>query len=249
MIETPNIPSDSKPVEHSKEFEEVVRARRSVRQFLEDPIPEDIVEKCLELALLAPTSSNLQCWEFHRIKSSELREKLNHAFFNQPAVRKAPELIIAVARTRTWKRSQKLMLETFEKQENVPEAAWDYYKKLVPMVYDNGPLGIKGFLKKIVFGIMGFFRVVPREPTNEAELRTWAVKTTALACENLMLAFSSYGYDTCPMEGFDSKRVKKLLGLPRDAVLVMGVSAGKRAEGGIYGPRIRFDKDLFLFEH
>ena len=30
----------------------------------------------------------------------------------------------------------------------------------------------------------------------------------ALACENLMLALRAYGYDSCPMEGMDSKRIK-----------------------------------------
>jgi nitroreductase len=29
-----------------------------------------------------------------------------------------------------------------------------------------------------------------------------------------MLAMSNEGYDTCPMEGFDSRRVKKILNLP-----------------------------------
>ena len=34
-------------------------------------------------------------------------------------------------------------------------------------------------------------------------------KTCALAAQTFMLAMSNEGYDTCPMEGFDSRRVKK----------------------------------------
>jgi nitroreductase len=59
----------------------------------------------------------------------------------------------------------------------------------------------------------------------------------------------AHGFDTCPMEGLDSKRVKKLLNLPRGAAITMAISAGKRAEGGIYGPRFRFDQDLIVKRH
>ena len=61
-----------------------------------------------------------------------------------------------------------------------------------------------------------------------------------------MLSLRAYGYDSCPMEGYDSKRIKKILNLPKDAVVVMVISAGKRAVGGVYGPRIRFDENRFL---
>lgn len=95
---------------------------------------------------------------------------------------------------------------------------------------------------------MGFFKPVPREPTSNSELKTWAVKTTALACENLMLSLRAAGYDSCPMEGFDGVRVKRILQLPTDAVIVMGISAGKRADNGVYGPQLRFDEDRFIHE-
>ena len=64
-----------------------------------------------------------------------------------------------------------------------------------------------------------------------------------------MLAMRAHGFDTCPMEGFDSYRVKRLLGLPLSAGVTMVISAGKRAEGGIYGPRFRFDQDLIVKTH
>jgi nitroreductase len=45
--------------------------------------------------------------------------------------------------------------------------------------------------------------------------------------------------DTCPMEGFDSKRVKKILGLPKSAEISMIIGCGYRDNNGIYGPRFR----------
>ena len=78
-------------------------------------------------------------------------------------------------------------------------------------------------------------------------MRVWANKSTALACQNLMLAFRSYGYDTCPIEGLDQRRVRRLLQLPYGkAEVCMAISVGKRGENRIYGPRIRFDRNLFV---
>jgi nitroreductase len=47
------------------------------------------------------------------------------------------------------------------------------------------------------------------------------------------------GYDTCPMEGSDTLRVKKLLSLPFGAEVNMIVSCGIRKPEGIYGERFR----------
>ena len=47
------------------------------------------------------------------------------------------------------------------------------------------------------------------------------------------------GYDTCPMEGSDTLRVKKLLGLPFGAEINMIISCGIREEKGVYGERFR----------
>jgi nitroreductase len=77
-------------------------------------------------------------------------------------------------------------------------------------------------------------------------MEVWANKTVALGCENFMLSMSAHGYDTCPMEGFDEVRVKKLLKLPRKARVTMVISAGKRAKVGVYGPRVRFSKEQFI---
>lgn len=51
-----------------------------------------------------------------------------------------------------------------------------------------------------------------------------------------MLALRAHGFDSCPMEGFDAKRVARLLKLPADAEIVMGVGAGERASDGAYDP-------------
>ena len=48
----------------------------------------------------------------------------------------------------------------------------------------------------------------------ESDMKTVLHKSCALVAQTFMLAMSEAGYDTCPVEGFDVRRVRKALGLP-----------------------------------
>ncbi len=248
--EPPDLPPQAPPppVDFA-EFKKVVESRRSVRLFTPEGVPEEQVRAALDLALLAPNSSNLQPWEFHWVRTPEKKAALVEACLSQPAARTAAELIVCVARTDTWRANRARMLEILGGQTGTPPAVLDYYRRLVPFVYTVGPLGLVARLRGAAMWVVGLFRPAPREPASRAELTTWAVKSAALACENLMLAFRAQGWDTCPMEGMDSRRVRRLLGLPRGATVVMVVAAGRRSSKGVYGPRLRFDRALFVREH
>ncbi len=231
------------------EFEKAVKNRRSVRVYDGTPVPEEVMRKCLELALLAPNSSNLQAWEFYWVRSSEKKAKLVEYCFSQPAARTAAELVVCVARIDKIHAHRKQMIRQIEATgQKVPQAVHDYYEKLVPIAYATGPFSVLAPFKWLITRLIGIFRVMAREPLGKGDLRLWSAKSSALACENLMLAFSAHGFDTCPMEGLDSSRVKKLLGLPRSCVITMAISVGKRKPEGVYGPRIRFPSSQFLFE-
>jgi nitroreductase len=245
---------DTKHVEpaietNAAEFEKVVRSRRSTRVFSDEQLPESVVRKCLELATLAPNSSNLQCWEFYWVRDATKKKELVKLCLGQPAAATAQELIVCVARLDTWKRNSKMMLEHLVADEaDVPEAKLHYHRKIVPLAYGHGPFYILGPLKKLAIAMMGLARIIPRGPAGKADMRVWAHKSTALACENLMLSLRAFGFDSCPMEGMDERRIQKLLSLPRAAEVCMVVSAGKRARHGIYAKQFRFDPSLFVFE-
>ena len=63
-----------------------------------------------------------------------------------------------------------------------------------------------------------------------------------------MLSMKAEGYDTCPMEGFDEKRLKRFLKLPRKSEISMVIGLGVAAEGGIYSERFRFPHEEVIFE-
>jgi len=231
-------------------FTELVANRRSCRLYTDEKIPEEIMNKCMDLALLAPNSSNMQPWEFYWVRSAEKRQLLTGFCLDQNTVKTAAEMIVVVARTDTWKRNSKLMLQALDQQEKAaPKSAVQYYSKITPLAYNQGFLAWRGMVKRIVLSIISIARPMVRQPKSYADMRVWANKSTALACENLMLAFRAYGYDTCPIEGLDQRRIRRMLNLPYGkAEVCMAISVGKRAKNGIYGPRIRFDRALFVTE-
>ena len=232
-----------------EEFIKTVKSRRSVRVYNEEAVIEQDMRACLELALLAPNSSNLQPWEFYWVRSEEKKNKLIEYCLGQPAAKTAQELVVAVARPDFWKVNQKRMLEKIDAMgDKAPKSARKYYLKIVPLAYNQGIFSIRGYLKKLAIEIRGIKKPTPREPYNKKGMSVWAHKSTALACENLMLSLRAYGYDSCPMEGIDSKRIKTLLGLKNPAEISMVISAGKRAENGVYGKQVRFDNKYFIHE-
>ena len=66
--------------------------------------------------------------------------------------------------------------------------------------------------------------------------------------QNFMMSMAAQGYDTCPMEGFDSKKLKQILNLPAAAEINMVISCGIRKPDGIYGERFRIPFEEVYFE-
>ena len=52
---------------------EAMETQRAVRRVFPDPVDDQIVVRCIELALRAPTGSNSQSWEFVIVRDREVR--------------------------------------------------------------------------------------------------------------------------------------------------------------------------------
>jgi|TARA_B110000208_G_scaffold38531_1_gene50971 nitroreductase len=230
-----------------KTVEEAIHYRRSVRIY--DPeknIDTAIVKKCIQQASLAPNSSNMQLWEFYHITSKETIQKIAPLCFNQNAARTAQELVVFVTRKDLWKKRMKSNLKMIDaifppkpksEQSSREKVSRNYYGKLIPFAYADF-FGLFGFLKYLMILVIGVFKPIFREVRN-SDMRIVAHKTCALAAENFMLSMAAESYDTCPMEGSDTWRVKKVLNLPRGAEINMIVSCGIRKPEGVYGDRFR----------
>jgi nitroreductase len=231
-----------------KTVSEAIAYRRSVRVYdAEKPIDKNIVKQCIKQAALAPNSSNMQLWEFYHITSKDSIAKIAPFCFNQNAARTAEQLVVFVTRKDLWKQRAKANLAFMDKnfgannakakQSKREKVARNYYGKIIPFAYADF-LGILGFLKYIMILVIGLFKPIYRE-VRQSDMRIVAHKTCGLAAQNFMISMAAAGYDTCPMEGSDTWRVKRSLGLPSGAEINMIVSCGIRKPEGVYGDRFR----------
>ena len=237
-----------------KEFDKIVRTRRSVRRYKKTDINYDDVKDSIHHASLAPNSSNLQLWEFYHVTSEELMNKVSEACFNQPAARTANQFVVIVTRKDLWNKRRLFNINTIknktlnasDKSLKNRDLALKYYKYLIPTIYKEF-FGLLGYIRYINAMIIGLFRPIYRQVTN-SDMRVVAHKSSALAAQNFMLSMTSKGYDTCPMEGFDSLRVKRILSLPYSSEINMVISCGIRDDNGVYGKQIRVPFDDIYFK-
>ena len=96
-------------------LKEVLEYRRSVRYFDETKeLDTEKVKHCIELATLAPNSSNMQLWEFYHITDLEMLKKISHACMDQKATETAKQIVVFVTRRDLHRKRSQANLE-FEK--------------------------------------------------------------------------------------------------------------------------------------
>jgi len=66
---------------------------------------------------------------------------------------------------------------------------------------------------------------------DEALQRDEGMRSCGIAAQTAMLAARAMGYDSCPMDGFDFKRVAHLINLPPDHRICMMIAFGKTVQG------------------
>ena len=223
-------------------LEEVLNYRRSVRVFDKTkPLDPEKVKHCLELATLAPNSSNMQLWEFYQVIQPELLAKISKACLDQTATSTASEVVVFVTR-QDFERGNVRRNSPKERQEKRIKDRELYYGKLMPFLYARF-FRILGLLRSVLAKAIGLFRPIVRE-VSESDMRVVVHKSCALAAQTFMIAMANEGYDTCPLEGFDSKQMKKLLKLPHGAEVNMVIACGIRdGNKGIWGERGRVPFD------
>ena len=218
-------------------FYEAVEDRRTVRDFLPEPVPQEVLDRCVDAARLAPSSSNLQPWEFVVIRDPGTRQAANAVCLDQMPAKTAPLLIALVTHRDTWRRNRDEILRVFESRGPLRPSQAAYYRKIIPLIYPTGPFGLVGPLKWIFSRVASLFKPTPNLMARE-DVRIMAHKSTALAAATFMLALRAEGYDSCPMEGFDPWRAEALLGLPRGAEVGMFIAIGKRSDKGVWWDRV-----------
>jgi nitroreductase len=84
------------------DFADLVKHRKSVRDFIDRPVEREKIMMCLEAARLAPSASNSQPWKFIIVDDKQLKNRLCDAafgslhFFNS-FCKKAPVIVAIVS--------------------------------------------------------------------------------------------------------------------------------------------------------
>lgn len=78
---------------------ECMKKRRTIRQYTQQPVPDELLNELLEVASRASNTGNMQLYSVVITRSKEGKEKLAPAHFNQPMVTSAPVVLTFCADT------------------------------------------------------------------------------------------------------------------------------------------------------
>lgn len=100
---------------------ETIQRRRSIRHFDKDfKIPKEDIDQLIKLAMLSPTSYNIQHWKFVVVDDIEKKQQLQDAAFGQVQVTDASHLILVTTDIKAWEKDMS------DKWINVPKEVGDF---------------------------------------------------------------------------------------------------------------------------
>jgi nitroreductase len=212
-----------------EKFEGLVRARRAVRSFKVDPIPAGVLERLLDAARWAPSGYNLQPTHFVVVTNPALKKRLRVACMDQKQIEQAPATIVFVGDRRVLTNNFRKMMEHEEAAGSLHPKYKESLEKFVPLAFGTGPAGLGWIWKATLPGVRRLALPTPELPA--IHRRFWLAKQVSLSAMVFMLAATAAGLGTCPMEGFDEARVRKILKIPAHMLVVVVIPVGYPADG------------------
>jgi nitroreductase len=216
--------------------------RRAVKSFEPVLIPVAVREQLLDAARFAPSSFNMQPYRFYWIESPQQKRAAVDLCLGQLPARTASALVVAVADIGSLKSTSLRQIDWMRRNNFSEEKILDHARtaRIGRILFMPGPFGIFAALKWVLFRVLNLWKPFGMPPLSRQSLFKWATKSTALACQNLMIAAEALGLNTCPMEGFDGRRLSRFLGLsPRIHEIVMVIAVGKKSSQHATQPQWR----------
>jgi nitroreductase len=214
------------------EILDLISQRRAVKLFEPVEISKDLRQQILNAARHAPSSFNLQPYRFYWVQSDVKKATVAKLCLSQKPAETASALIVAVADLKSLSVTSQDQLEWMRTSNLTEEKIRDYERKakIGRILFKPGPFGIFAAIKWALFRLLNLQMVIGMPPLFRQDLFKWATKSTSLACQNLMIAAEALGMNTCPMEGFDNRRLSRYLDLSdRHHEIVMVIALGKKS--------------------
>jgi nitroreductase len=151
-----------------------------------ETVAEDKMERILEAARLAPTSSGLQPFEIFVIKNQEIKEKIRPVAWNQSTVTECSHLLVFAAWDTYTADRINYMFDLTNEIRGFKNEGWENYRQMLLSSY----------------------------PQQDTEVNfNHAAKQAYIALGTTMVAAAYEKVDCTPMEGFSADKVDEILGL------------------------------------
>lgn len=183
---------------------DAIKTRRSIRKFLPDDIPDEMVEQMLEAARLAPSASNRQPWRFVVARDKEIKKELRRICMGQKFIEEAPIVFVCFG--------------------DISRYSMDARKKRRQEFADFGVLEtLSGkFADPEYRAYMDAQPVPPRE-----ELITPVAANTYIAIEHIVLMAQALGLGSCWIGGFENATdLNRLFNLPDTLIPLIVLPVG-----------------------
>ena len=211
---------------------DTIHQRRAIKVFEPVGISDALRDRILYAASLAPSSFNLQPYKFYWVNSAEKLAAVARLCVGQKPAQTASALVVAVADLKSLKATTQTQATWMRASQFPQEKIEDYERtaKIGRMLFATGPFQFFAVVKWALFRLLNIWKIMGMPPLFRADQFKWATKSTSLACQNLMIAAQAVGLNTCPMEGFDGRRLRRFLGLSRrHHEIVMVIAIGKKS--------------------
>jgi nitroreductase len=180
------------------DFDEVIETRRSVHEYTDEDIDDDVLDAIFEQARYAPSGYNLQPWEFLVLRDEESKAKLQEVAGGQEHVGSAAASVVVLGSKDPEAHADRVMDDWLEKDYLPNEDVRDAIRENVEAMAE-----------------------MP-----EQERRVWTTRSTSLVAMSLMYAAWNHGVASCPLEGFDAEALTETFDIDDEYEPVMLVTLG-----------------------
>jgi len=193
---------------------EAIEKRRSIRKYRGEPVPEDLMNRLLEAARLAPSSSNTQSWKFKVITDLETRKKMKDLALGQKFVEEAPAVIACCVDF---------------------NAFGERGKEVLKLVLSGAARPSLGMILRAVR------RGKDRDKDPERVVVNGVINVS-IAVEHIALEATELGLGTCWIRAFDADGVQELLALPDGVSVLCLMTVGYPAQDPPPRPRVPLEE-------
>lgn len=194
------------------QFDDVVRARRSIRAFKADPVPMATIRELLLTASLAPSGTNIQPWKVH-VVTGETRRRLEDEVLAHRETRPddaTAEFARSSKRKEPYVSRMRALGKDMYGRIGIPRgdeaAAWRQWGRNYS--FFDAPVGL-------IFTI-------------DKDLDSMSFLDVGMFMQTLMLAAKDRGLDTCAQGAWNLfwTATRRVLAIPDDEYIIAGMALG-----------------------